>query len=203
LPTDRTLQICPRTSPRHERPPANAGPQRPIGSWSAPARLAALEISQGKPVARAGQRGSKDWSFSDRHCRMYGCCDGCGNDRRLLPGPFSTSSPGEFCPLGGTRNRSGNPGSRLGSTSVSGLPQFCYAEDEWNEPRLITFVESRKHRHKILAGAVNDPVFNSFREVAELPPHRLMMLCRCFQDYKMSKPSRSKSTRSSPRQGRC
>jgi len=65
------------------------------------------------------------------------------------------------------------------------LPQFCYAEDEWNEPRLITFVESRKHGHKILAGAVNDPVCNSFCEVAELPPHRLMMPCRFFQDYKM------------------
>ena len=65
------------------------------------------------------------------------------------------------------------------------MPQFCYAEDEWNEPRLITFVGSRKHGHKILASAVNDPVFNSFCEVAELPPHRLMMLCRFFQDYKM------------------
>src|SRR5271157_6048933 len=54
----------------------------------------------------------KNWSFSDRHCRMNGCYDGCGNDRRLLPGPFSTSSPGEFCPLGRTTKRSGNPGSR-------------------------------------------------------------------------------------------
>src|SRR5208337_3727013 len=152
----------------------------------------------------APQPGLRPWkSFSVRHCRMYGCCDGCGNDRRLLPGPFSTSSPGEFCPLGRTRNRSGNPGSPFGSTSVSGLPQFCYAEDEWNEPRLITFVESRKHRHKILPGAVNDPVFNSSCEVAELPPHRLMMLCRFFQDYKMLEAKPVEVDEIEPRQGRC
>jgi len=66
LPTDKTLPICPTTSPRHERPPADAGPQCPIGSWNAPARLAALEISERKPVARAGQRGSKGeaWSWA-------------------------------------------------------------------------------------------------------------------------------------------
>jgi inorganic pyrophosphatase len=68
---------------------------------------------------------------------------------------------------------------------VSGLPQFCYAEDEWSEPRLITLVASRKHDHKILAVALNDPEFKTFREAAELPPHRLMMLCCFFQDYKM------------------
>jgi inorganic pyrophosphatase len=32
---------------------------------------------------------------------------------------------------------------------------------------------------------VGDPEFNSFREAAELPPHRLMMLRRFFQDYKL------------------
>src|ERR1043166_913986 len=50
---------------------------------------------------------------------------------------------------------------------------------------LMTMVDSGKRDHKILAVAVNDPEFNSFLEAAELPPHRLMMLRRFFQDYKL------------------
>jgi len=50
---------------------------------------------------------------------------------------------------------------------------------------LMTMVDSGKRVHKILSVAVNDPEFNSFVEAAELPPHRLMMLRRFFQDYKM------------------
>jgi inorganic pyrophosphatase len=46
-------------------------------------------------------------------------------------------------------------------------------------------VDGGKHDHKILSVAVNDPEFNSFQEAAELPPHRLMMLRRFFQDYKL------------------
>ena len=49
---------------------------------------------------------------------------------------------------------------------------------------LMTMVDGGKHDHKILAVAVDDPEFNSFREASELPPHRLMMLRRFFQDYK-------------------
>jgi inorganic pyrophosphatase len=49
---------------------------------------------------------------------------------------------------------------------------------------LMTMIDSGKRDHKILAVAVNDPEFNSFREAAELPPHRLTMLRRFFQDYK-------------------
>ncbi len=49
---------------------------------------------------------------------------------------------------------------------------------------LMTMVDSGKRDHKILAVAVGDPEFNSFREAAELPPHRLSMLRRFFQDYK-------------------
>ncbi len=49
---------------------------------------------------------------------------------------------------------------------------------------LMTMVDSGKRDHKILAVAVGDPEFNSFREAQELPPHRLMMLRRFFQDYK-------------------
>jgi inorganic pyrophosphatase len=49
---------------------------------------------------------------------------------------------------------------------------------------LMTMIDSGKPDHKILAVAIGDPEFNPFREAAELPPHRLMMLRRFFQDYK-------------------
>lgn len=49
---------------------------------------------------------------------------------------------------------------------------------------LMTMIDMGKKDHKILAVAVDDPEFNSFREAAELPSHRLMMLRRFFQDYK-------------------
>ena len=49
---------------------------------------------------------------------------------------------------------------------------------------LMTMIDGGKRDHKILAVAVDDPEFNSFREASELPPHRLMMLRRFFQDYK-------------------
>ena len=50
---------------------------------------------------------------------------------------------------------------------------------------LMTMVDSGKRDHKILAVAVHDPEFNAFKEASELPPHRLNMLRRFFQDYKM------------------
>src|SRR3984957_1649617 len=34
------------------------------------------------------------------------------------------------------------------------------------------------------AVATEDPEFNSYRDAAEMPPHRLLMLRRFFQDYK-------------------
>ncbi len=49
---------------------------------------------------------------------------------------------------------------------------------------VMTMIDSGKKDHKILAVAVDDPEFNNFVEAAELPPHRLMMLQRFFQDYK-------------------
>ncbi len=49
---------------------------------------------------------------------------------------------------------------------------------------LMTMVDGGKKDHKILAVAVEDPEFNGFHEARELPPHRLMMLRRFFQDYK-------------------
>lgn len=50
---------------------------------------------------------------------------------------------------------------------------------------LMTMIDSGKRDHKILAVATHDPEFNSFREASELPPHRLAMIRRFFQDYKM------------------
>src|SRR5437763_9009669 len=50
---------------------------------------------------------------------------------------------------------------------------------------LMTMVDSGKKDHKILAVAVDAPEYNGFREAAELPAHRLTMLRRFFQDYKM------------------
>ena len=49
---------------------------------------------------------------------------------------------------------------------------------------LMTMVDSGKQDHKILAVAVDDPEYAGFQEADELPPHRLMMLRRFFQDYK-------------------
>jgi inorganic pyrophosphatase len=49
---------------------------------------------------------------------------------------------------------------------------------------LMTMVDSGKKDHKVLAVAMDDPEFNSFREASELPMHRLTMLRRFFQDYK-------------------
>ncbi|MFO0959228.1 MAG: inorganic diphosphatase [Isosphaeraceae bacterium] len=50
---------------------------------------------------------------------------------------------------------------------------------------LMTMVDGGRHDHKILAVAVHDPEFNAFHEASDLPPHRLMMLRRFFQDYKL------------------
>lgn len=49
---------------------------------------------------------------------------------------------------------------------------------------LMTMIDSGKRDHKILAVAVDDPEFNCFDEAEQLPPHRLSMLRRFFQDYK-------------------
>src|ERR1039457_2615307 len=49
---------------------------------------------------------------------------------------------------------------------------------------LMTMIDSCKKDHKIIAIATEDPEFNAYREAAEMPPHRLIMLRRFFQDYK-------------------
>src|SRR5216684_3858232 len=50
---------------------------------------------------------------------------------------------------------------------------------------LMTMVDSGKKDHKILAVAVHDPEYNSFHEASELPSHKLAMIRRFFQDYKI------------------
>src|SRR4029078_106445 len=49
---------------------------------------------------------------------------------------------------------------------------------------LMTMIDAGKKDHKIIAVATENPEFNSYREAAEMPPHRLTMLRRFFQDYK-------------------
>ena len=49
---------------------------------------------------------------------------------------------------------------------------------------LMTMIDGGKKDHKIIAVATEDPEFNSYREAAEMPPHRMLMLRRFFQDYK-------------------
>ena len=49
---------------------------------------------------------------------------------------------------------------------------------------LMAMVDSGKQDYKIIAVALRDPEFSSYREAAQMPPHRLLMLQRFFQDYK-------------------
>jgi len=50
---------------------------------------------------------------------------------------------------------------------------------------LMTMIDSGKRDHKVLAVAIHDPSYSDLREASELPQHRLSMLRRFFQDYKM------------------
>ena len=47
---------------------------------------------------------------------------------------------------------------------------------------IMTMIDAGERDHKIIAVATEDPEFNSYREAAEMPPHRLTMLRRFFQD---------------------
>jgi inorganic pyrophosphatase len=49
---------------------------------------------------------------------------------------------------------------------------------------LMTMIDGGKKDHKIIAVASKDPEFNSYTDAEQMPPHRLMMLRRFFQDYK-------------------
>jgi inorganic pyrophosphatase len=49
---------------------------------------------------------------------------------------------------------------------------------------LMTMIDSGASDDKVIAVATNDPEFSSYVEAKELPPHRLLVLRRFFQDYK-------------------
>ncbi len=49
---------------------------------------------------------------------------------------------------------------------------------------LMTMIDSGEQDHKVIAVATADPEYNSYHEASELPPHRLVMVRRFFQDYK-------------------
>src|SRR2546430_14004517 len=46
---------------------------------------------------------------------------------------------------------------------------------------LMTMLDSGKQDHKVLAGAMDDPEYDGFREAGGPPPHRLTMRRRVFQ----------------------
>ena len=48
---------------------------------------------------------------------------------------------------------------------------------------IMTMIDQGERDHKIIAVATDDPEYNSYREAIEMPPHRLTMLRRFFQDY--------------------
>jgi inorganic pyrophosphatase len=50
---------------------------------------------------------------------------------------------------------------------------------------LMTMLDSGKRDHKVIAVALNDPEYNGFHEASELPAHRLALVRRFFQDYKV------------------
>jgi inorganic pyrophosphatase len=50
---------------------------------------------------------------------------------------------------------------------------------------LMTMVDAGRKDHKIIAVACDDPEYEHFREASEMPPHRMQMLRRFFQDYKL------------------
>ncbi|MGA9116297.1 MAG: inorganic diphosphatase [Bacteroidota bacterium] len=49
---------------------------------------------------------------------------------------------------------------------------------------LMTMMDTGKQDHKIIAVAVEDPTYSSYREATDMPPHLMNMLRRFFQDYK-------------------
>ena len=50
---------------------------------------------------------------------------------------------------------------------------------------LMTMVDEGAKDHKIIAVATEDPEYNHYRDVGEMPPHRINQVRRFFQDYKL------------------
>jgi inorganic pyrophosphatase len=49
---------------------------------------------------------------------------------------------------------------------------------------LMAMIDSGTKDHKIIAVATADPEYSEYHEASELPPHKLAMIRRFFQDYK-------------------
>jgi inorganic pyrophosphatase len=49
---------------------------------------------------------------------------------------------------------------------------------------VMTMIDSGDRDYKIIAVATADPEYNPYHEAKELPPHKLAMVRRFFQDYK-------------------
>jgi inorganic pyrophosphatase len=49
---------------------------------------------------------------------------------------------------------------------------------------LMTMIDSGVKDHKIIAIATGDPEYEHYHEASELPPHKMAMVRRFFQDYK-------------------
>ena len=49
---------------------------------------------------------------------------------------------------------------------------------------VMTMVDNQERDDKIIAVHLNDPEYNHYSELEELPPHRLKELERFFLDYK-------------------
>jgi inorganic pyrophosphatase len=49
---------------------------------------------------------------------------------------------------------------------------------------LMAMIDSGTKDYKVIAVATADPEYNSYHEASELPPHKLAMVKRFFQDYK-------------------
>jgi len=49
---------------------------------------------------------------------------------------------------------------------------------------MLTMVDAGKNDHKIIAVAVEDPEYNSYETIDDLPQHRLETIARFFRDYK-------------------
>jgi inorganic pyrophosphatase len=54
----------------------------------------------------------------------------------------------------------------------------------WRQAATGILDRDRDSVPKIIAVATEDPEFDSYREASEMPPHRMVMLRRFFQDYK-------------------
>ena len=50
---------------------------------------------------------------------------------------------------------------------------------------LMTITDQQEADHKVIAVHVNDPEFENYQQTRDLPPHRLAVLTRFFEDYKV------------------